>query len=130
MSNNVRDLVLGEAELDDEEDDESYDEETGETRGRERKRDNAVDDSSEEEDDDDDEEEARKVRDPVVPVAKRFSFGRAHGLPPRNGRDRFARASSLMRTMTRTKSMARVKTSGSESDGESAVGPSAKKRPS
>ncbi|KAG8428492.1 Transcription elongation factor spt6 [Metarhizium acridum] len=54
MSNSMRDLISGEAELDDEEDDGSYDEETGEERVR---RNGAhIDDSSEEEDDDDDEE--------------------------------------------------------------------------
>ncbi|KJK77021.1 Transcription elongation factor [Metarhizium anisopliae BRIP 53293] len=59
MSNSMRDLISGEAELDDEEDDESFDEETGEERVR---RNGAhVDDSSEEEDDDEDEEEARKA---------------------------------------------------------------------
>jgi transcription elongation factor SPT6 len=59
MSNSMRDLISGEAELDDEEDDESFDEETGEDRGKRRPA--RVDDSSEEEEDDDDEEEARKV---------------------------------------------------------------------
>lgn len=56
----MRDLISGEAELDDEEDDESFDEETGEDRGKQRS--THIDDSSEEEEDDDDEEEARKVR--------------------------------------------------------------------
>jgi transcription elongation factor SPT6 len=60
MANSMRDLIMNEAELDEDEDDESFDEETGETR--ERKREGHVDDSSEEEDDDDDEEEARRVR--------------------------------------------------------------------
>lgn len=55
----MRDLIQGEAELDDDEDDESYDEETGEPQHRERKV--PIEDSSEEEEDDDDEEEARKV---------------------------------------------------------------------
>lgn len=54
----MRDLIDGEAELDDEEDDESFDEEAGD---RPRRRPN-IDDSSEEEEDDEDEEEARKVR--------------------------------------------------------------------
>jgi hypothetical protein len=58
MSNSMRDLIDGEAELDDEEDDESFDEEAGD---RPRRRPN-IDDSSEEEEDDEDEEEARKVR--------------------------------------------------------------------
>lgn len=53
----MRDLIDGEAELDDEEDDESFDEEGGD---RPRRRPN-IDDSSEEEEDDEDEEEARKV---------------------------------------------------------------------
>ena len=60
MSGNIRDLIQGEAELDDESDDESYDEETGETT--ERPKNGRIEDSSEEEEDDDDEEEARKVR--------------------------------------------------------------------
>lgn len=60
----MRDLIVGEAELDDEEDDESFDEETGEARERSRKQGREMDDSSEEEDDDDDEEEARKVIHP------------------------------------------------------------------
>ncbi|OTB09260.1 hypothetical protein M426DRAFT_316548 [Hypoxylon sp. CI-4A] len=66
MSNSMRDLIVGEAELDDEEDDASFDEETGETRERSRNRDREVDDSSEEDDDDDDEEEARKVREGFI----------------------------------------------------------------
>lgn len=61
MSNAMRDLISGEAELDDEEDDESFDEETGE--GRDRRDRGRIEDSSEEEEDDDDEEEARKVCD-------------------------------------------------------------------
>jgi hypothetical protein len=56
MSNSMRDLISGEAELDDEEEDESFDEGGGQRRQK-----NAVEDSSEEEEDDDDEEEARKV---------------------------------------------------------------------
>lgn len=52
----MRDLISGEAELDDEEEDESFDEGGGPRRHK-----NAVEDSSEEEEDDDDEEEARKV---------------------------------------------------------------------
>ncbi|TPX15737.1 uncharacterized protein E0L32_000071 [Thyridium curvatum] len=64
MSNSMRDLISGEAELDDEEDDESFDEETGETRERERNGD--IEDSSEEEDDDDDEEEAAKIREGFI----------------------------------------------------------------
>lgn len=56
----MRDLISGEAELDDEEDDESFDGETGEQSRK--KRATQFDDSSEEEEDDDDEEEAAKVR--------------------------------------------------------------------
>jgi transcription elongation factor SPT6 len=59
MSTSMRDLIDGEAELNDEEDDESFDEEIGETRARER--DNMLEDSSEEDEDDEDEEEARRV---------------------------------------------------------------------
>jgi len=55
----MRDLIQGEAELDDEENDESFDEETGEVRASEGKLNGHLDDSSEEEDDDDDEEAAR-----------------------------------------------------------------------
>ncbi|KAG7414074.1 Transcription elongation factor SPT6 [Fusarium oxysporum f. sp. rapae] len=61
MSNSMRDLISGEAELDDEEEDESFDE-----GGEERRRKAAVEDSSEEEEDDDDEEEARKVREGFI----------------------------------------------------------------
>ncbi len=64
----MRDLIEGEAELDDEENDESFDEETGDARPkklkqRNRDRDDAdsLEDSSEEEEDDDDEEAARAV---------------------------------------------------------------------
>ncbi|KAK2592786.1 Transcription elongation factor spt6 [Conoideocrella luteorostrata] len=64
MSNSMRDLISGEAELDDEEEDDSYDEEPGESRVR---RNGAhIDDSSEEEEDDDDEEEARKIREGFI----------------------------------------------------------------
>ncbi|KAI1160279.1 transcription elongation factor SPT6 [Nemania serpens] len=66
MSNSMRDLVIGEAELDDEEDDDSFDEETGETRAKNRNRDQNMNDSSEEEDDDDDEEEMQKVREGFI----------------------------------------------------------------
>ncbi|CAJ2502609.1 Uu.00g100030.m01.CDS01 [Anthostomella pinea] len=66
MSNAMRDLIVGEAELDDEEDDESFDEETGEARKRPQNRDRGMDDSSEEDEDDDDEEEARKVREGFI----------------------------------------------------------------
>lgn len=62
----MRDLIQGEADVDDEENDESFDEETGEPRRKARDtngadEDGEMDDSSEEEEDDDDEEEARKV---------------------------------------------------------------------
>lgn len=60
----LRDLIQGEAELDDEEADESFDEETGEVR-RHLKGANGINghvaDSSDDEEDDDDEEEARRV---------------------------------------------------------------------
>ena len=55
----MRDLIDGEAELNDDEDDESFDEEAGESRARKQKK--ILDDSSEEEEDDEDEEEARRV---------------------------------------------------------------------
>lgn len=59
----ARDLIEGEAELDDEEGDESFDEETGEVRRKTNGANGHLDDSSEEEDDDDDEEAARAVSD-------------------------------------------------------------------
>ncbi|VBB75106.1 Putative transcription elongation factor SPT6 [Podospora comata] len=62
MSNDLRNLIDGEAELDDEDDDASFDEEAGE--GRRDKP--LIDDSSEEEDDDDDEEEARRIREGFI----------------------------------------------------------------
>ncbi|EHK96165.1 Nucleic acid-binding protein [Glarea lozoyensis ATCC 20868] len=61
----MRDLISGEAELDDEENDESFDEETGEPR-RKQKENGGMEDSSEEEEDDDDEEEAAKIRDGFI----------------------------------------------------------------
>lgn len=60
----ARDLIHGEAELD-EEGDESFDEETGEVHRRSKGLNGTnghVQDSSEEEEDDDDEEAARAVR--------------------------------------------------------------------
>ncbi|KAL2758659.1 hypothetical protein ACRALDRAFT_2040790 [Sodiomyces alcalophilus JCM 7366] len=65
MSNSMRDLISGEAELDDEEEDESYGEEDGEPR-EPRVRHGHLEDSSEEEDDDDDEEEAAKIREGFI----------------------------------------------------------------
>jgi len=56
----MRDLINGEAELDDEENDESFDEDTGEPRPQKTRNNADLDDSSEEEDDDD-EEAARQV---------------------------------------------------------------------
>lgn len=58
----VRDLIEGEAELDDEENDGSLDEETGEVVRRTNGVNGHLDDSSEEEEDDDDEDAARAVR--------------------------------------------------------------------
>ncbi|KAI1178650.1 transcription elongation factor SPT6 [Nemania sp. FL0916] len=66
MSNSMRDLIIGEAELDDEEDDESFDEETGEAREKKRTREQDMNDSSEEDEDDDDEEEMQKVREGFI----------------------------------------------------------------
>ena len=58
----MRDLIQGEAELDDdEENDESFDEETGESIPGKSRTNGELDDSSEEEEDDDDEEAARAV---------------------------------------------------------------------
>ncbi|KAK0720611.1 SH2 domain-containing protein [Lasiosphaeris hirsuta] len=68
MSNSMRDLIDGEAELDDEEDDESFDGEEGDEAPPKRRRtkEAAVDDSSEEEEDDEDEEEARRIREGFI----------------------------------------------------------------
>ena len=73
----LRDLIVGEAELDDEEGDESFDEETGEVR-RIKQGTNGLngvnghyDDSSEEEEDDNDEEAARQV----ITRAQASTFG-------------------------------------------------------
>ena len=60
----MRDLIHGEAELDDEENDESFDEETGEPIPGKSRTNGELDDSSEEEEDDDDEEAARAVYPP------------------------------------------------------------------
>jgi len=62
----MRDLIQGEAELDDEENDDSFDEDTGEVRPRKNRENGHLDDSSEEEDDDDDEEAARAVREGFI----------------------------------------------------------------
>lgn len=66
--NTIKDLIVGEAELDDDEEgDDSFDEETGEARRKTNGRNGVngvnghLDDSSEEEDDDDDEEAAQAV---------------------------------------------------------------------
>lgn len=63
----LRDLIIGEAELDDDEGEESFDEETGEVRRRTNGMNGVnghLDDSSEEDEDDDDEEAARAVIPP------------------------------------------------------------------
>ena len=57
----MRDLIQGEADVDDEENDESFDEDTGELRPSKNPSNGHLDDSSDEEDDDDDEEAARAV---------------------------------------------------------------------
>ncbi len=57
----MRDLINGEADVDDEENDESFDEDTGEPTNGKAVANGDLDDSSEEEDDDD-EEAARAVR--------------------------------------------------------------------
>ena len=57
----MRDLIHGEAELDDEENDESFDEETGEVRPRKVRQNGDLEDDSSEEEDDDDEEAAAAV---------------------------------------------------------------------
>lgn len=58
----ARDLIEGEAELDDEENEGSFDEDTGEAVRRPNGTNGHLDDSSEEEEDDDDEDAARAVR--------------------------------------------------------------------
>lgn len=56
----MRDLISGEAEIDEEENDESFDED-GEPKTSKARAGAEMDDSSEEEEDDDDEEAARAV---------------------------------------------------------------------
>lgn len=72
----LRDLIQGEAELDDDEADESFDEETGEIR-RHSKGVNGVNghaqDSSEEEEDDEDEDAARAVWIPTYSFSQVIS---------------------------------------------------------
>ncbi|KOS20389.1 Transcription elongation factor SPT6 [Escovopsis weberi] len=65
MSSAMRDLISGEAELDDEEDDESFNEDTA-GKQRRKKPSAGVEDSSDEEEDDDDEEEARRIREGFI----------------------------------------------------------------
>lgn len=70
----LRDLIQGEAELDDEEGEESFDEDTGEVRRRQKGANGVnghVQDSSEEEEDDEDEEAARAVS---IPCQRRYTF--------------------------------------------------------
>lgn len=62
----MRDLIHGEADVDEEENDESFDEDTGEARNGKAAALGDIDDSSEEEDDDDDEEAARAVREGFI----------------------------------------------------------------
>jgi transcription elongation factor SPT6 len=58
----ARDLIMGEAEVDDESNDESFDDETGEPSKRKPNGTNGhLEDDSSEEEEDDDEEEAEKV---------------------------------------------------------------------
>lgn len=57
----MNDLILGEAELDDEENDESFDEDAGDEKRKTNGVNGDLEDSSEEEEDDDDEEAARAV---------------------------------------------------------------------
>ena len=91
----MRDLIDGEAMLDDEEDDESFNEdEEGTGEARKKLRDTQLDDSSEEEEDDDDEEEARRVyRAPILPDGLRITSAPADSFSP----TRFAKASSSTR---------------------------------
>jgi transcription elongation factor SPT6 len=64
---NLKDLIVGEVEVDDDEEEESYDEETGEARAKTNGArttnglNGHLNDSSEEDEDDDDEEAARLV---------------------------------------------------------------------
>lgn len=82
MSTSMRDLISGEAELDDDEDDESFDEETGE--GSKKPRAARIEDSSEDEDDEEDPEEARKVCIPRN-VCPRKPTGLTQALPDSRG---------------------------------------------
>lgn len=62
----MRDLVMGEAELDDEENDDSFDEETGDVRARANDKNGHLEDDSSEEEDDDDEEAAAAIREGFI----------------------------------------------------------------
>ncbi|KAK1749981.1 Oxysterol-binding protein-domain-containing protein [Echria macrotheca] len=67
MSRSMRDLIDGEAMLDDEEDDESFADEDGDGESTSKRKEARVDDSSEEDDDlDEDEEEAQRIRDGFI----------------------------------------------------------------
>ncbi|KAK0614146.1 SH2 domain-containing protein [Immersiella caudata] len=68
MSNSMRDLIDGEAMLDDEEDDESFDgdEDEDNDKPRRKNKEPVADDSSEEDEDDEDEEEARRIREGFI----------------------------------------------------------------
>ena len=118
MSNTMRDLIQGEAELDDDEDDESFDEDTGEARPRARKA--HVQDSSDDEDEDDDEEEARKVGS--SPAA--WWTGQ---IDPHNFH-RCAKAS--LSRMKKTTTRARTRSQRPDSRSASATTKTEKKRPS
>jgi hypothetical protein len=96
---NLNNLIIGEAELDDEEDDASFDSETGEALERQRKNGDVDDSSEEDEDDDDDEEEVRRVRWPL----RHCCLQPASSETDPNFRSE--KASSLTRT-TRTKTKA------------------------
>ena len=91
----ARDLIEGEALLDDEEDDESFDEETGEARTRTNGTNGHFEDSSEEDDDEDDEEAERLVREGFIvdeeeeeEARERDGKKRSKGKRPREERER------------------------------------------
>ena len=62
---NIRELIIGEAELGDSSDDEDFNEETGEARPKQNGNRGKFEDSSEEEEDEDEEEAERVCKPPT-----------------------------------------------------------------
>ena len=117
----MRDLIDGEAELDDEEEDESFDGDS--PRPRRKEADGRADDSSEEDEDDDDEEAARlviRLPRPLMAVLRR--------LADTSVLSRSAKAS--LSTKMRKKTTRRIRTSVNAGRRRSGAVPNARKRSS